>query len=108
VIDDLATGRSRVSRGTVYSTIALMKEAGLVREIRGFDTHSHYEHVYGHEHHEHMICERCGTFVEFSDSQVLKLIKKACRNRRFKESSHRLVILGTCKLCRAKPSRKSV
>src|SRR6056297_2833772 len=52
---DLAAGPSRVSRGTIYRTLALMVEAGLVREIRDGDVHAHYEWVFGRPEHEHMV-----------------------------------------------------
>ncbi len=96
---DLSRGAVRVSRGTVYRTLALLVEAELVREIRDRDTHVHYEPVYNRPHHEHMICESCGAFIEFDDAAIHSLIQKACDRMGFEQVSHRLVIFGVCKEC---------
>jgi len=102
--DDLAHGPRRVSRGTIYRTLALMTEAGLVRSFRDSSAHVHYEHVHGHEHHEHLICEQCGRFIEFVDSGVQDKITRVCRRHEFVQRTHRIVILGTCKRCARQPS----
>jgi Fur family ferric uptake transcriptional regulator len=104
--DDLAaqlsSGMNHVSRGTVYRTLALMEEAGLVRVIRDTDVHAHYEHTFNHPHHEHMICDSCGQFIEFTDENIMELITKACKAIDFKERTHRIVVFGTCASCAEK------
>lgn len=103
----LATGRDRVSRGTVYRTLALMVEAGFLRQIRDSDTHAHYECVWNNPHHEHMICDTCGAFIEFTDEKVGKLLDEACEAHGFTQKGHRVVIFGLCKECRERlASRK--
>ncbi len=97
---ELSSGLNHVSRGTVYRTLALMEEAGLVRVIRDTDVHAHYEHTFNHPHHEHMICDRCGQFIEFSDEKIMELIDAACVAKQFKERNHRIVVFGTCKDCK--------
>jgi Fur family transcriptional regulator, ferric uptake regulator len=101
--DDLASevssGAERVSRGTVYRTLALMVEAGLVREIRDADVHVHYEHVHGHAYHEHLICDRCGGFFEFEDKSLGERLEKVCRLHGFRHRAHRVVIFGVCRAC---------
>lgn len=97
---DLSTGPNRVSRGTIYRTLALMVEAGLVREIRDADVHAHYEHVFGHDHHEHMICRTCGAFGEFNDPVIARRLDRVCRTENFRQTSHRIVVFGTCLQCR--------
>lgn len=95
----LATGPGRVSRGTVYRTLALLIETGMIRQIRDSDTHAHYEHVVGHAHHEHMICDACGSFIEFQDEGVSERLREACSRMGFVERTHRVVVMGTCKDC---------
>ena len=96
---ELSSGRNHVSRGTVYRTLALMEEAGLVRVIRDTDVHAHYEHTFNHPHHEHMICDKCGEFIEFCDDKVMELISASCREKGFAERTHRIVVFGTCAAC---------
>lgn len=101
--DDLAaqlsSGVNHVSRGTVYRTLALMEKAGLVRVIRDTDVHAHYEHTFNHPHHEHMICDQCGQFIEFFDDRIVSLIEEACERHHFAERTHRIVVFGTCEQC---------
>ncbi len=96
---ELSSGPNHVSRGTVYRTLALMEEAGLVRVIRDTDVHAHYEHTFNHPQHEHMICDQCGQFIEFSDEQIVKLIAKACSAHGFRERTHRIAVFGICRTC---------
>jgi Fur family ferric uptake transcriptional regulator len=97
---ELSSGMNHVSRGTVYRTLSLMEEAGLVRVIRDTDVHAHYEHTFNHPHHEHMICDQCGEFIEFSDEKIMKLITQSCKEHNFTERNHRIVVFGTCSGCR--------
>ena len=95
----LASGANRVSRGTIYRTLALLVDAGLVRELHDDDTHAHYEHVFGHADHEHMVCRQCGRFVEFRDPVLSDRVERICRDHGFQRTSHRLVVFGTCDRC---------
>lgn len=100
---ELASGPNHVSRGTVYRTLALMEQAGFVRVIRDTDVHAHYEHTFNHPNHEHMICDRCGSFIEFTDERFEALIREACAAQRFRERTHRVVVFGTCAACKDAP-----
>jgi Fur family ferric uptake transcriptional regulator len=97
---ELSSGPNHVSRGTVYRTLALMEEAGFVRVIRDTDVHAHYEHTFNHPNHEHMICDTCGDFIEFTDDSLDRLIAEACKQHRFEERTHRIVVFGVCEKCR--------
>jgi Fur family ferric uptake transcriptional regulator len=97
---ELSSGMNHVSRGTVYRTLSLMEEAGLVRVIRDTDVHAHYEHTFNHPQHEHMICDKCGEFIEFSNEKIMELITQSCKEHNFTERNHRIVVFGTCKDCR--------
>lgn len=100
IAQELASGSQRVSRGTVYRTLALMVEAGLVQTVRDSDKHSHYEHVFGHQHHEHMVCDVCGVFIEFRAPEISQAIRKRCEEYDFDERLLRLTVFGTCQSCR--------
>jgi Fur family ferric uptake transcriptional regulator len=92
---ELASGKNRVSRGTVYRTLDLMTEAGFVQKIRDHDVHAHYEHIYGHGRHHHLICEETGDFIEFSSKVISAEIERICREKNFKERFHRVVVFGS-------------
>ncbi len=89
----------RVSRGTVYRTLDLLVESGLVRKVAFIDKHTHYEHVYGHDHHEHLICLECGRVIEFYREELENSLQDVCRKNNFNIKSHKMEVLGYCKDC---------
>ena len=90
---------SRVSKATVYRTLALLCECGLAREVFQGPHGAYYEHIYGHEHHEHMICVQCGKVTEFISHRLETLQEEACRAHGFHAVRHHLQIFGYCKDC---------
>ena len=95
-------GGHRVSRGTIYRTLALLVECGLVRKVIFTEKHAHYEHVYGHKHHEHLICKGCGLVIEFYQDVLEDSLEETCRGYNFQMESHKVEVLGYCKDCSAK------
>lgn len=91
---ELATGANHVSRGTVYRTLDLMTEAGLVQKIRDQDVHAHYEHIYGHGSHHHLICDDTGEFIEFNSPIISDEIERICKEQGFRPRLNRLVVFG--------------
>ena len=92
----------RVSRASVYRTLPMLVDCGLLREVYSAEKHNHYEHVFGHEHHDHLICTRCGREIEFSNQLIEDLQDRICEKHNFKPISHKLEISGLCSQCQAK------
>ena len=65
----------RVSRATIYSTIELLLESGLVRKHQFGDSFSQYEKSYFNNQHDHVIIKDTGEVKEFCDPRI-ELIKK--------------------------------
>lgn len=91
---------SQISMATIYRTLKLLVEAGLLREIITEEKHRHYEHIYGHAHHDHLFCIRCGRVIEFEEPRIEELQREVCRREGFEPKYHRLQIMGYCKDCR--------
>jgi Fur family ferric uptake transcriptional regulator len=91
---------SDVSRATVYRTLGHLCGSGLLREVLRLHGRAHYEHVHGHEHHDHMVCVRCGKVIEFSDRRIEQLQDRVCRRQGFTPLEHRMSIGGICGACR--------
>jgi Fur family ferric uptake transcriptional regulator len=87
-----------VSRATVYRTVGILKEMGLINEVIKFSNKTIYE-VSLKQHHDHLICTKCGKIIEFSEEEIEKLQDKICKEYNFKPETHRLEIFGTCKKC---------
>ena len=90
----------RISRATIYRTLELLVESELVRKISFGESHTHYEHVFGHRHHDHLICQRCGNVLEFTNPNIEELQTKVCEDYDFTPDSHCLEIFGLCVKCR--------
>jgi Fur family ferric uptake transcriptional regulator len=94
-----------VSRASVYRTIPLLVEAGLLEEVERTHTHSHYENAYGKDHHDHMLCLECGKVVEFFSEELENIQDRVCAELGFEGVSHTLEIKGYCPKCAKKRKR---
>jgi len=92
----------KVSKATLYRTLALLVEAGLLRKEVFGERHSHYEHIYGRKHHDHLICRGCGKIEEFRNEEIERIQDRICRRHDFQPTSHKMEIHGYCKKCREK------
>ncbi|MCC6670232.1 MAG: transcriptional repressor [Planctomycetes bacterium] len=90
----------RVSRATVYRTLAMLEQAGVVEGLDTGDGGRKFEHVVGHEHHDHMVCRRCGAILEFRDDELERRQEAAAAARGFLIQSHSLKLFGLCRACR--------
>ncbi|TLD40186.1 MAG: Ferric uptake regulation protein FUR [Candidatus Jettenia ecosi] len=96
---DLRNNNLKISKATIYRTLSLLVKSGLLREVIFGERHAHYEHVYGHEHHDHLVCNKCGKIIEFIEHRIEKLQDEVCKSKKFKPESHRLQIQGLCEDC---------
>ena len=99
IIEALRKRKLRVSRATVYRTLAHLEECRLIKKMDLGHGYSHFEHTFGYKHHEHLCCEKCGKIVEFVDSILEKRIKKILELNLFNKTNHNVRILGICKNC---------
>ena len=90
----------RISRATIYRTLELLVNSRLVKKVSFGESHTHYEHTFGHKHHDHLICLRCGNVLEFTNPNIEHLQVKVCEDYDFEPDSHCLEIFGLCAKCR--------
>jgi Fur family transcriptional regulator, ferric uptake regulator len=90
----------RIGYTTVYRTMKILADCGLARSIDLADGITRYEHLYNHEHHDHMICMECGNSIEFYKPEIETLQDEASAQLGFKVLDHKLQIYGLCKDCR--------
>ena len=91
--------QSHVGFATVYRTLKHMTQCGLARELDFGDGRIKYEPEYNHQHHDHMICTKCGTYIEFLNPQIEELQEQVSRKHGFKITSHRMQLYGLCQKC---------
>ncbi len=97
---------SRVSRATVYRTLALLQEGGFVEGLDAGRGELVYEHVLGHAHHDHLLCLTCGRITEFHDERIEALQEEAAAKKGFVLVSHDLRLRGYCRGCASKRARE--
>lgn len=85
----------KVGYATVYRTLKLLVESGLAIQRQFGDGQARYE-VEG-EHHDHLICTKCGLILEFEDSEIEALQERiAQRLGGFTVIRHRHELYGMC------------
>lgn len=95
----LRQGGKRVAKATVYRTLPLLVNCGIIKQIQFGDKLARYEHTFGQAPHDHMVCERCRRIIEFDSADVLRLRTILAAQHRFHATSHRLQISGLCWEC---------
>jgi Fur family ferric uptake transcriptional regulator len=96
---ELKNRNFNISRATIYRIFPVLLNAQLIREVSTNTGKKLYEHILGHNHHEHMKCEKCGALIEFKDKIIEKNINKLCSSINFVPKSHTILITGICKKC---------
>ena len=83
---------------TVYRTLELLKELGLVTEIALGDGRVRY-HPVDKGHHHHLVCQKCGKTVDLPEEVMLPLEETLSRDYHFKSDLKHLAIFGLCSDC---------
>ena len=89
-----------VSKATLYRTLTVLIDCKLLTAHDFGDGSKHYEHVFGHEHHDHLICLACRSIVEFQSPAIERLQVQAATELGFVPTRHSLAIYGVCRSCR--------
>jgi Fur family ferric uptake transcriptional regulator len=84
---------ARISLATVYRTLGLLRDAGMVIEHAFPDGRCHYE-LAGRPHHDHLIDEESGAIVEFCDPEIERLQQAIAQRLGYRLTGHRLELYG--------------
>ena len=90
-----------ISLATVYRTLAVLKEMGLVEQHLLGEEHGHFETT-GESRHYHFTCLGCGKVVEFSTEMVEQAIQELHEQKGIRVTDARLDLSGYCAQCQAK------
>ena len=85
---------SKISIATVYRTVKLFEEAGVVAKHDFKGTKARYEEV-SEEHHDHLIDVNTGEIIEFVNEDIEKLQKQVAEKLGYKLVDHRLELYGS-------------
>ena len=88
----------RVSRATIYNTIELLLECGLLVKHQFGANISQYERALGNENHDHLICTCCGKVREYKNGNLFTPTQQK-KLQKFKVSYYSMYIYGICAKC---------
>jgi len=89
----------QISMGTVYRTLGVLREAGVVQELHLKEAQGRYEER-GHHHH-HAVCTECGRIEDIAAGAFEGLTTRAQAATDYQIEDHRLEFYGICPACRA-------
>ena len=102
LIADLRKRGIRGSKATVYRTLPLLAEAGILQPAVVAGDGKSYETTYGRQHHDHLLCKRCGKVIEFEFEAFEILQREVAARYGFRLDGHHHELVGLCPECQAK------
>ncbi len=88
-----------IGLATVYRVLTQFEAAGLVTRHHFEGGHSVFELNQG-DHHDHIVCVKCGRVDEFVDSEIEKRQKQIAVAKGYEITDHSLYLYGICSACR--------
>jgi Fur family transcriptional regulator, ferric uptake regulator len=101
LVADLRARGIAASRATVYRSLPLLVDAGLLQPTLLSKDGVCYETSMGQPHHDHLVCQRCGTVIEFQFEAFEMLQAGIAAKYGFELVGHIHELIGICPDCRA-------
>lgn len=109
-VDELAalldSRGSRLSPEFVRDTLKMLNRLGFARQRRFDNGVVRYEHHHLGDHHDHMICTKCGRIIEFKEDRLEKYQIEIAASHGFHMLRHKMEIYGICADCLKERSRQ--
>ncbi len=94
----------KIGIATVYRTLSLLEDSKMVTSLSFGAQGKKYE-LGAKEHHDHLICTRCGAITEFVDEHIEERQHKIADELGFKMQDHSMQIYGICKNCQKEQNK---
>lgn len=88
-----------ISDKAVYSLLDFLEEMSLVESISIEPNKTKKYQLNVKNHHDHLICIKCGKIVEFYDKIIESSQKEIFKKYEFEEISHTMILYGVCSEC---------
>ncbi len=98
VYNELAARHEELGLATVYRVLTQFESAGLVRR-QHFDAGQSVFEIDRGDHHDHLVCVKCGKVQEFFDDTIERRQSTVASERGYTPTDHSLVIHGLCSDC---------
>lgn len=91
----LQKAKHNISLSTIYRTVKMMANMGILRELELKEGHKHYEiNQPGPRHHHHLVCVKTNEVIEFKDNKILGIVQKVAEKYGYKVLDCQLTIIG--------------
>ena len=100
IYDEVRKAIPKISKGTVYRNLKILRETGEISELNLSGTVSRFEGR--QENHYHFRCEKCGQVFDLDEPVNNELDEKVAKRTGFRISHHQLEFRGLCKDCQQK------
>lgn len=100
--NEIKKSNPRIGYTTIYRTLKLLVECGIASVHHFGEEETRYEPLNKAQHHDHLICKKCGKITEFTHQGIEKFQKDVAKKHGFLPQSHILQIHGLCLSCKKK------
>ncbi len=88
--------KSNISRATVYNTLELLAQCGILSKRNFGENKFRYESNFGKVNHDHLICTNCGAIKEFEETKIQKIVEEVSQKLGFIPNGYSFNIFGKC------------
>ena len=99
LVHDVRVIDPSVARGTIYRTLALLHEVGVVEKHDFRYGPPNYEVTFAKAHHDHLMCVECGEIIEFQEPRIETLQQAVVKRYGYQLLSHTHKLYGLCQAC---------
>ncbi len=99
LVADARASNAGVGRATVFRTLELFGERGIVERI-DLPTGEHAYVGCEPRHHHHVVCDRCGRTSEIDDAGIDGIVREVESRTGYRIDAHRVELFGLCPVCR--------
>ncbi|HEX5149033.1 MAG TPA: Fur family transcriptional regulator [Candidatus Limnocylindrales bacterium] len=100
LVVDARARRLGVGRATIFRTLEVLEELGLVERL-DLPSGDHAYVACQRTHHHHVVCSGCGRASEIDDAGLRVVVREIARRTGFRVDEHRLELFGQCPACLA-------
>lgn len=107
LVADVRSVNTSISRASVYRTLSLLHDVGVIEKHDFRYGPPNYEVTFGKAHHDHLMCVQCGEIIEFQEPRVEQLQDNVVKRYGYKLLSHTHKLYGLCSKCQKIKSVRS-
>ncbi len=94
--DEVRKRDKNIGYATLYRTIKLLREVGIVSSTQFGEGPARYESNVARDHHDHLVCLKCGKVIEFEDDVIEQRQIEIAERNNIKLTHHSLYLYGEC------------